>query len=39
MNFHNMPELNSRFGYPMALGLMTVVGGSLVLYFRRKGWF
>jgi magnesium transporter len=39
MNFHNMPELNSPFGYPMALGLMAVVGGSLVLYFRRKGWF
>lgn len=39
MNFHNMPELDWRFGYPMALGLMAVVGGSLVVYFRRKGWF
>ncbi|HEV2853650.1 MAG TPA: magnesium/cobalt transporter CorA [Thermoanaerobaculia bacterium] len=39
MNFHNMPELDWRFGYPMVLGLMAVVGGSLVAYFRRKGWF
>jgi len=39
MNFHNMPELNSRYGYPMALGVMATVGISLVVYFRRKGWF
>lgn len=39
MNFHRMPELDWRFGYPMALGIMAVVGISLVLYFRRKGWF
>lgn len=39
MNFHRMPELDWRFGYPMALGIMALVGGSLVVYFRRKGWF
>jgi magnesium transporter len=45
MNFNpeasplNMPELNWYFGYPMVLGLMAVVGGLLVAYFRRKGWF
>lgn len=45
MNFNpdasplNMPELNWFFGYPFALGLMATVAGSLVLYFRRKGWF
>jgi magnesium transporter len=45
MNFNpqasplNMPELNWYFGYPAALSLMAVVGGLLVLYFRRKGWF
>ena len=40
MNFHRyMPELDWYFGYPMVLGIMAVVGGSLVLYFRRKGWF
>ncbi len=35
----NMPELNWFFGYPMALGIMVTVGVSLVIYFRRKGWF
>ena len=45
MNFNpeasplNMPELNWYFGYPMALGIMAVVAGALVIYFRRKGWF
>jgi magnesium transporter len=39
MNFHRMPELSWAFGYPMALGLMAVTAGSLVVYFRRKGWF
>lgn len=39
MNFHNMPELDWRYGYPMALGVMATVGISLVVYFRRKGWF
>lgn len=44
MNFNpevsplNMPELNWAYGYPFALGLMAVVAGGLVLYFRRKGW-
>jgi len=45
MNFNpqsspmNMPELNWYYGYPMALGLMAVLAGALVIYFRRKGWF
>lgn len=39
MNFHRMPELDWRFGYPMALGVMVTVGTTLVIYFRRKGWF
>ena len=39
MNFHWMPELGKHWGYPMALGLMAVTAGSLMVYFKRKGWF
>jgi len=38
MNFVNIPELGWAFGYPVALGLMLVVGGGLFLLFRRRGW-
>lgn len=38
MNFRYMPELDSRWGYPMALGLMLVASGALYLIFRRRGW-
>ncbi len=44
MNFNpnvspwNMPELNWRYGYPFALGLMALVGGGMLVHFRRLGW-
>jgi magnesium transporter len=44
MNFNtanspfNMPELNWYYGYPFALGLMAVIGISMLIYFRRKKW-
>lgn len=38
MNFKNMPELNSRYGYPLALGTMLVMTIGLFIYFRRKKW-
>ena len=38
MNFKNMPELDWRFGYPLAIGLMVVVAGGILLWFRRRGW-
>jgi len=38
MNFENMPELHARWGYPMLLATMAVVGVAMVLYFWRKGW-
>jgi magnesium transporter len=38
MNFAAMPELEWRWGYPFALGLMLTVGASLLLFFRRRGW-
>ncbi|MFZ1687882.1 MAG: magnesium/cobalt transporter CorA [Flavobacteriales bacterium] len=38
MNFHHMPELEPRWGYPFALALMGVSSGGTLLYFKRKGW-
>jgi magnesium transporter len=38
MNFRHMPELDWRFGYAWALGLMVVGAGGLWLYFKRKDW-
>lgn len=34
----NMPELEWRFGYPLALLLMGLVGGLQLGYFWHKGW-
>ena len=39
MNFETMPELKYAFSYPMALGLMALIGSGMYLYFRRTGWF
>ncbi len=38
MNFKNMPELNSPWGYPAVIGVavLTVVG--MLTFFRRHGW-
>lgn len=38
MNFAMMPELDYRFGYPVALGLMLLIGILMYLFFRRGGW-
>jgi magnesium transporter len=38
MNFVHMPELQWRFGYAWALGLMVVSGIGLWLFFKRKNW-
>ena len=45
MNFNpdkspwNMPELNWYWGYPVILMVMLTVGGIMLLFFWRKGWF
>lgn len=39
MNFENMPELQSPYGYFMVLGVMLVVALVTLYYFKRKGWF
>ena len=38
MNFKFMPELNSVFGYPWALGLMIISGIAPYWFFKHKGW-
>jgi magnesium transporter len=38
MNFENMPELKTRYGYFLTLGFMVLVAIALLLYFWRKGW-
>lgn len=38
MNFDNMPELHSAYGYFITLGLMFAVGIGMLFYFWRKGW-
>jgi len=44
MNFNtaaspfNMPELNWLYGYPFALGLMALVGGTMLLFLKWKKW-
>ena len=38
MNFRHMPELEWRYGYPLALGLMLAAGAGVWWFFRRKDW-
>jgi magnesium transporter len=34
----NLPELGFRYGYPFFWGLVLATAGSLLWFFRRKGW-
>lgn len=38
MNFDFMPELHSKWGYPLTWFVIIVTIGSLLIYFRRKKW-
>lgn len=38
MNFRFMPEIDERWGYSFALGLMAVVALGLAWFFKRKRW-
>ncbi|MDX1665902.1 MAG: magnesium/cobalt transporter CorA [Saprospiraceae bacterium] len=38
MNFDYMPELHWRYSYFVLWGIMIVITGGLIYYFRRKGW-
>src|SRR6266478_5815822 len=39
MNFRHMPELEWRYGYAWALGLMLVTAVAMLGFFKRKGWW
>jgi len=38
MNFHFMPELSWKYGYPLVLVLMVLIGIGFYLFYRRKKW-
>ena len=38
MNFANMPELQWRYGYPVALATMVIIDVYLVYRFRKAKW-
>jgi len=38
MNFENMPELKSKQGYFVVLGVMFFITLILIFYFNRIGW-
>ena len=38
MNFHYMPELDWRYGYPVSLVLMFATAVGPYLYFKKRGW-
>lgn len=38
MNFENMPELKWKYGYFIIWGIMFIVLGGMIVYFKRKKW-
>ena len=38
MNFEFMPELHWRWGYPVGLAFMLLIGIVMLIFFRRKKW-
>ena len=38
MNFHYMPELSWRYGFPLSIGLMVSCAVGPYLYFKKRGW-
>jgi magnesium transporter len=39
MNFAFMPELHYRYAYPITWGVMLLIAGGMIVYFKRKDWF
>nr|WP_319495111.1 magnesium/cobalt transporter CorA [uncultured Desulfobacter sp.] len=39
MNFKFMPELEWQWGYFVLLGVMAMISGAMVVFFKKKGWF
>jgi magnesium transporter len=38
MNFRFMPELEWQWSYPLVMIVMVMIGGFMIVYFRRKRW-
>jgi magnesium transporter len=38
MNFVHMPEIEYRWSYPILWGIMILVAGAMMVFFRRKRW-
>lgn len=38
MNFEHIPELHTRYGYFVVLGVMATLAVGMLVYFRRRGW-
>ena len=38
-NFDHLPELHYKYAYPVFWGIIAVIAGTMLLYFKRKGWF
>jgi len=38
MNFEHMPELKWKYGYPVSLGIVTVICSYLYYRFKKSGW-
>jgi magnesium transporter len=38
MNYKHMPELDTTWGYPMAIGVMVISAIIPLAYFHSKGW-
>jgi magnesium transporter len=39
MNFKNMPELEMRFGYELAIGIMLISTVLTWVWFKKRKWF
>ncbi len=37
--FLNMPEINWKYGYVTIMGVMLLIGASLIYFFKKKKWF
>ena len=39
MNFENMPEIKSQYGYHIVMGFMFLIVVGMIIYFKKRRWF
>jgi len=39
MNFHFMPEITWKYGYLFAWCIFILIAGTMLIFFKRRGWF